>query len=179
MFIFLMISGLAWGQLVGPHCHIKSIKKSVGETATQKIGMSADGKPIFQATHSSHNSADVGLIILAVGRSASVEVTTNLSLPNETPLPSAIPVYRNITLKNEVKVNCKAVTFNSMELDIEVTNEKTKLSTSVSLRPGSPVNLGGIVSDLYSKNKNIDLSKGISSSESNGTTNFEYWLEAN
>jgi hypothetical protein len=66
-----------------------------------------------------------------------------------------------------------------MELDIEVTNEKTKLSTSVSLRPGSPVNLGGIVSDLYSKNKNIDLSKGISSSESNGTTNFEYWLEAN
>jgi hypothetical protein len=179
MFIFLLISGLAWGQLVGPHCHIKSIKKSVGETSSQKIGVSSNGKPIFEASNSSHNSSDVGMIILAVGRSASVEVTTQISIPNETQLPSAVPFYRNITLKNEVKVNCKRVTFNSMELDIELTNEKTKLSTSVSLRPGSPVNLGGIVSDLHSKNKKIDLSKEVTSSESNGSSNFEYWLEAN
>jgi hypothetical protein len=41
------------------------------------------------------------------------------------------------------------------------------------------VNLGGIVSDLHSKNKNIDLSKEVTSSESNGSSNFEYWLEAN
>jgi hypothetical protein len=179
MFILLFITGLAWGQLVGPHCNIKSIKKSVQESSSQKIGISNEGRPIFQASNSNSNSSDVGLLVLAVGRSASIEIVTVLNLPNETNIKSAVPFFRTIILKNEVKVNCRSVTFNSMELDVELTHEKTKLATSVSLRAGSPVNLGGIVSDLYSKNKSIDLSKEASVSDTTGNSSFEYWLEAN
>lgn len=174
---------MAHSQLVGPHCNIKSIKRSVDQSNSQTIGIDSQGKPIFKATSSSGKSEDVGLLVMAQGRTTSIEVTTSQTVvaehPPINPQYPTITQNRVITLKNEVKVTCKSVGFKGMELEIELTNEKTKLSTTVTLNSGGSVNLGGIVSELNSKRKNIDFAEGASASDVTENRQFEYWLEAN
>ncbi len=181
--LILLLSTLVQAEFVGPHCHMKVVKRSNNNANTTNIGVTTQGKPIFLATSSTSKGEEASMLVLGKGLSASIEMevsrTQEVTHPPANPAFPTIQEYRIVKLKQAVKVTCKSVTFSGMEVEIALENERTNLATTVSVSPGSPVNLGGIVKDLETKNKNIDISKGANMETIQEDKSFEYWLEAN
>ncbi len=181
--LLLLFTSLAQAEFVGPHCHMKVVKRSNNNTNTTNVGVTNQGKPIFLATSSTSKGEEASMLVLGKGLSASIEMevsrTQVVDHPPVNPAYPTINEYRIVKLKQALKVTCKNVSFSGMEVEVALENEKTNLATTVWVNAGSPVNLGGIVKDLETKNKNVDIAKGANMETIQEDKSFEYWLEAN
>lgn len=173
----IFISYNSFAQLVGPHCKLKLIKKESNQQESTTYGIGIDGKPKLIAHESKSNNEEVSMLTMAQGLSSQLDLETTIVYEHEN---SFGKTYQFRPLKSSVKILCKSVRFNSVDLDVEISaTEGSSLKTSVNIVSGNRFNLGGLISDSNKKNKTIDISKEASVTSENGNKQFDYFLENN
>lgn len=177
LFFSLFLSS-AFAQLVGVHCQIKITKQAGGNNSNTSFGIDANGKPIAVSHESTSSSSEVSQLILGINKSASINVTTQTSMPTTT-VSNGVVINSNQILNHPstVFITCSGGNNNMYDLKIALDSEKSKLSTDISISKGSKISLGSVITDINTKNKTLDLSKGATLNLVDGDKQVEYWLE--
>lgn len=73
-------------------------------------------------------------------------------------------------------LKCTLTSSNMMNVEIGLDSANSSLSTSLSIGPGSRIELGSIIKDLKGSDQNIDSSTGIEISNSRGKRRIQTFL---
>lgn len=175
--LFLFLSNLSFAQFVGFHCHLKMIKKGVNNNQTTSMGVGIQGTPLFNVHESKGGEEEVSMIVVSRGSSASLQVQTTQTLSAGSVQGNIVVQPQVRTLTSNVFVTCKGGNSSMQDIKISLNSPTSSLSTEVSVGKGSRVSLGSIVTDLNNKTKELSIDKGIAVTDTEGTKQFEYWLE--
>lgn len=179
-FIFILslfLPSQVRAEFVGMHCHLKMIKKSINNSDSSNYGIGINGSPFARVHESRSSGEEVSQIVVSRGNSASLQVQTTVTL-------SSGAIQGNVVLQPQVRVltsnvflTCRGGDPSMYNIKISLNSETSSLSTEISIAKGSRVSLGSIVSDLNNKSKDLSLNNGIAVTATEGTKQYEYWLE--